>query len=120
MSVQSYQPAFYTGNLVLKAITQRVHSVLRAVDIFTRYGGDEFVVLLPETNREMALQVAKRLVAEVASTRVATNHGELSVTISAGLTLLTEGIPNIDALIDRANHAEHRAKKKGNCVKIET
>jgi diguanylate cyclase (GGDEF)-like protein/PAS domain S-box-containing protein len=109
-----------TGNLVMKAITQRVHSVLRAVDIFTRYGGDEFVVLLPETNREMALQVAKRLVAEIASTRVATNHGELSVTISVGLTLLTEESQDIGALIDRANHAEHRAKKKGNCVKIET
>ncbi|KAF0106361.1 MAG: putative signaling protein [Anaerolineaceae bacterium] len=108
-----------TGNLVLKAITERAHSALRAVDIFTRYGGDEFVVLLPETNREMALQAAKRLVAEIASTQVATDHGELSVTISVGVTTLTEEIPDISALIDRANRAEHRAKKKGNCVKIE-
>ena len=108
-----------TGNLILKAIASRSQGVLRSVDILTRYGGDEFVVLLPETSREMALQAAHRLLAEIASAKIATNHGDLGVTISAGLAMLNKDIPDVSALIENANRAEHRAKEAGNCVEID-
>jgi PleD family two-component response regulator len=50
---------------------------------------------------------------EIASTRVKTEHGELSVTISMGVAQLTDDIPDLGTLIDRANQTEHKAKEKG-------
>lgn len=86
---------------------------MRSVDLVSRFGGDEFVILLPETSLETARKAAERLQMEIASTQVATEHGELSVTISIGVAQLTDDVPDLGALIDRANQAEHRAKEKG-------
>jgi diguanylate cyclase (GGDEF)-like protein len=80
------------------------------VDVFTRFGGDEFVALLPETDLASAEAVARRLVDEMAAAKIPTPHGELSVTVSIGLTTLTDTTVDLADLIDRANHAEHQAK----------
>jgi diguanylate cyclase (GGDEF)-like protein/PAS domain S-box-containing protein len=108
-----------TGNLVLEAVADRCRSVLRSVDILARYGGDEFVILLPETDVSTALGIARRLSEEVALTRVKTSHGELSITISLGVARLKENMRTIGSLIDHANRAEHRAKEKGNTVAVD-
>jgi diguanylate cyclase (GGDEF)-like protein len=102
-----------TGNLVLKAVAGQCLAHMRSVDLVSRFGGDEFVILLPETTLETARKAAERLQAAVASTRVETSHGELSVTISMGVAQLTAEIPDLGTLIDRANQAEHHAKEKG-------
>jgi len=86
---------------------------MRSVDLVSRFGGDEFVILLPETTIETARKAAERLQMEIASRRVKTKHGELSVTISIGVAQLTDDIPDLGTLIDRANQAEHKAKEKG-------
>jgi diguanylate cyclase (GGDEF)-like protein/PAS domain S-box-containing protein len=99
------------GNIVLKSVVDRCKSILRAVDILARYGGDEFVVLLPETKITEAEKIACRMVAEVAAQRIATKYGDLGVTISVGITTLNEENPNLLALLDQANLAEHRAKQ---------
>jgi diguanylate cyclase (GGDEF)-like protein len=108
-----------TGNLVLEAVADRCRNVLRSVDILARYGGDEFVILLPETDISTALGIARRLRDEVALTRVKTSHGELSVTISLGVARLKDSMKTIGNLIDHANRAEHRAKEKGNTVAVD-
>jgi len=108
-----------TGNLVLEAVADRCRSVLRSVDILARYGGDEFVILLPETDVSTAVGIARRLSEEVAITRVKTSHGELSVTISLGVARLKDKMKTIGNLIDHANRAEHRAKEKGNSVAVD-
>ncbi len=104
-----------TGNIIIKAVSERGRSILRAVDVFARFGGDEFVALLPETDIESAEGVARRMVEEIAANKIVTPFGELGVTISIGLTSLSEERPNLSALIDHANNAEHQAKrgKKG-------
>jgi diguanylate cyclase (GGDEF)-like protein/PAS domain S-box-containing protein len=102
-----------TGNLVLKAVAKHCLTSMRSVDLVSRFGGDEFVILLPETTIETARKAAERLQTEIASTRVKTKHGELSVTISMGVAQLTDDIPDLGTLIDRANQAEHKAKEKG-------
>jgi len=102
-----------TGNLVLKAVAKHCLTSMRSVDLGSRFGGDEFVILLPETTIETARKAAERLQMEIASTRVKTEHGELSVTISIGVAQLTDDIPDLGTLIDRANQAEHKAKEKG-------
>jgi diguanylate cyclase (GGDEF)-like protein/PAS domain S-box-containing protein len=108
-----------TGNIVLEAVAERCRSVLRSVDILARYGGDEFVILLPETDVAAALAIASRLSEEVAATKVQTKHGVLSVTISLGLATLKEGVNDVGILVDHANRAEHRAKEKGNAVEVD-
>jgi len=102
-----------TGNLVLKAVGKHCLTSMRSVDLVSRFGGDEFVILLPETTIETARKTAERLQTEISSTRVKTKHGELSVTISMGVAKLTDDIPDLGTLIDRANQAEHKAKEKG-------
>jgi len=100
-----------TGNIILKAVSERGRSILRSVDILARYGGDEFVALLPETDIASAEGVARRMVEEIAASKIMTSFGELGVTISIGVSVLSEERPNLSALIDRANNAEHQAKQ---------
>ncbi|MBE3066134.1 MAG: diguanylate cyclase [Chloroflexi bacterium] len=100
-----------TGNLILKAVSERWRSILRTVDILARYGGDEFVALLPETDIASAEGVARRMVEEIAAEKIATSFGELGVTISIGVTTLSAERSHLSALIDHANHAEHQAKQ---------
>ncbi|MEW6094325.1 MAG: histidine kinase N-terminal 7TM domain-containing protein [Chloroflexota bacterium] len=104
------QYSHVTGNIVLQTIAQSIQKTLRAVDVFARYGGDEFVILLPETNLEGARFTAERIQKSVAATKIPTQYGELSVTISLGIALLTDDLRDFAELIDRANRAEHVAK----------
>ena len=94
----------------------RCRTILRSVDIFARYGGDEFVILLSETDMPTARKVANRLRSEIARAEITTEYGKLGVTVSVGLATLTDGISDFTALIDRANQAEHVAKLHGNYV----
>jgi diguanylate cyclase (GGDEF)-like protein/PAS domain S-box-containing protein len=101
-----------TGNIILKAVAERWRSILRTVDVLARYGGDEFVALLPETDIAAAEVVARRMVEEIAGKKISTSFGELGVTISIGVTALTEAHPHLTAMIDHANQAEHKAKQR--------
>ncbi len=98
------------GNLVLKEVVKRCASVLRSVDVLTRFGGDEFVALLPETGAASANGVAHRLTQEIAAAPVSTSYGDLQVRISVGVTLLTKDMPDLAALVESANQAERQVK----------
>ena len=99
------------GNLVLKAVVDRCSSILRSIDIFVRFGGDEFVVLLPETEVRNAETVARRLVDVVSASEIDTPYGNLRVSISVGVSCLTDTGMDLLTLIERANQAEHYSKK---------
>lgn len=99
------------GNVVLQTIVQHGRSVLRSVDVFARFGGDEFVALLPETDLAGAEVIARRLADEIAATPIQTSYGNLNVSVSVGVANLTIATPDLSALIERANQAEHEAKK---------
>jgi diguanylate cyclase (GGDEF)-like protein len=99
------------GNLVLKAVVDRCSSILRSIDIFVRFGGDEFIVLLPETDVVNAEAVAKRLVDEISASDIPTPYGNLRVSISVGVSSLTDASMDLLTLIERANQAEHHSKK---------
>lgn len=101
------------GNLVLQAVSQCCCTITRTVDLVARYGGDEFVILLPEANLASACQVAERLRKAVEATRVTTEWGELGVTISLGVAEYEPKMVDLVALMDRANRAEHQAKELG-------
>jgi diguanylate cyclase (GGDEF)-like protein/PAS domain S-box-containing protein len=107
------------GNLVLQAIVKRCRSVLRSVDVLTRFGGDEFVALLPETDLSSANAVAQRLVDELASSPIQTSVGDLKVTISVGVALLSGGTVDLQTLIDNANKVERQIKQNAKKLREE-
>jgi diguanylate cyclase (GGDEF)-like protein len=101
------------GNQVLHSVAQECRSDCRSVDILSRYGGEEFVILLPETDLDAGAVTAERLVRRIETLRVATEKGSLGVTISIGVAELDNSVNNLQSLIEHANLGEHLAKTNG-------
>lgn len=106
------------GDAVLGAVGGRMNSVLRGSDLKCRYGGEEFLILLPDTPSQGALRVAETLRREIEGTSIPWNDDTLRVTASFGLTAITPGEMDPLAAIARADEALYRAKQDGrNCVR---
>jgi diguanylate cyclase (GGDEF)-like protein/PAS domain S-box-containing protein len=101
-----------TGDEVLRAITDRCRSTLRTHDVLGRYGGEEFVIVFPETNLEEAGVVAERLRAAVAEEPFKVGDDKLGVTVSIGLGTYAPG-DDTDKLLQRADAALYNAKQDG-------
>ena len=101
-----------TGDEVLRAITERCRNTLRSHDVFGRYGGEEFVIVFPETNLDEAGLVAERLRAAVADEPFKVGDDTLGVTVSIGLAAYTPG-HDMDKLLQRADAALYTAKQNG-------
>ena len=105
------------GDAVLAAVGQRMNAVLRGSDLKCRYGGEEFLILLPDTPLVGARRVAETLRRELSDHPVHWNEEEISVTASFGLTAITPGEVEPNAIIGRADRALYKAKESGrNCV----
>lgn len=101
------------GDTVLRNIAQLIRLALRDVDIAGRYGGEEFVVLLPETEIDGAMQIAERLRLSVAGTPVPQESGPpIPVTVSVGVGQLAAEESG-ESLLSRADQAMYRAKNNG-------
>jgi diguanylate cyclase (GGDEF)-like protein len=106
------------GDAVLGAVGGRMNSVLRGSDLKCRYGGEEFMILLPDTPTQGAHRVAETLRREIESYSVPWNDETLRVTASFGITAITPGEMDPLAAIARADEALYRAKQDGrNCVR---
>ena len=101
------------GDEVLKEVAARVADRLRGFDTFARFGGEEFVVVMPETGLDMAAGVAERIRAAIAETPIPVHGKEsLSVTVSIGVAMSGhEETP--EAVLERADRALYRAKDNG-------
>ena len=97
------------GDQVLVALAARSQEVLRDADTLGRWGGEEFVVILPETRFEQALRKADELCAHVAALPL---MGEHAITISCGVTCVAMG-DNAATLLNRADKALYAAKNGG-------
>ena len=107
------------GDAVLSAVGRRMKEVLRGSDVKCRYGGEEFLVLLPETPLHGARRVADTLRREIAERPIPWAGETLTVTASFGLAQTMPGEVNVEAVIERADQAMYRAKNDGrNCVRI--
>ncbi len=111
------------GDQVLQALAQRLRARLRASDLATRYGGEEFVVLLPQTDSDSARTLANAICSAVASEPLTLDCGaQLNVTVSVGVAALTgeETGPSQTVgatLLGAADQATYKAKQAGrNCV----
>lgn len=107
------------GDAVLALIGRRLRDLLRRSDLKCRYGGEEFVLLLPETALIGARRVAETLRREIADRPMPWNGGEITVTASFGVTQALPGEVSVGAVIARAEAAAHRAQSEGhNTVRV--
>lgn len=101
------------GDQVLREIAQETQHLLRRTDLVGRYGGEEFVVLLPETELAEAMSLARRLNWQISQKVITFMRGSpLVVTVSAGVAALAPD-ENGEKLIQRADQALYRAKEGG-------
>ena len=102
------------GDKTLQKLSQIFSEIVREIDIVCRMGGEEFAILLPETGKEEAIEVAERLRLSVEKTEIPMEHGlPLHFTISIGVASLKKQSDNIDTLLSRADNALYEAKRTG-------
>lgn len=101
------------GDEVLRLVARSASDAVREADLLGRYGGEEFTVVLPQSDARAALEVAERLRALLAATALQTEaHGALAVTISVGVACCDPG-EALDALLHRADLALYESKRRG-------
>lgn len=102
------------GDLVLKRVAQAIKEQLRSTDTPSRYGGEEFCVLLAETGTAAAQKVAENLRARVSALVVNTGTETVNITVSIGVFSGTgEELPELDEIYARADAALYQAKAAG-------
>ncbi|MFP3854335.1 MAG: GGDEF domain-containing protein [Anaerolineales bacterium] len=101
------------GDRVLRQISQLCQSELRRPDRLGRYGGEEFILLLPETGAQEAVVVAERLRQSIENHNFLTPSGKVGITASFGVATLSSKTPDIDALLRYADEALYIAKSEG-------
>jgi len=101
------------GDEVLSKLVECCHQGLRETDLFGRFGGEEFAAALIQTDSEGALLVCERLRGAIKKIIIRTRQGEVEITASIGLTMLTADDLSIDSVLKRADDALYRAKNGG-------
>jgi diguanylate cyclase (GGDEF)-like protein len=108
------QHGHLAGDAVLKVLAEAIKGSIRTIDIASRYGGEEFAVILPETSLAGALVVAEQIRGHVAGLRIPAPLGQpLSRTVSVGVATAPEDANRREQLIDAADKALYLAKFTG-------
>jgi diguanylate cyclase (GGDEF)-like protein len=101
------------GDLVLRAVAERIAAAARAGDLVGRLGGEEFAIALPGAERASAAEAAERIRARVGSEPIAVDGAALAVTISAGVASFPADAADGPALVARADARLYEAKRAG-------
>jgi two-component system cell cycle response regulator len=103
------------GDMVLREFAQRLRKNVRGIDLACRFGGEEFVVVMPDTSAEIAQKVAERIRAEIAMTPFVVGRAGTTVplTVSVGVSSLKRGADTVLDLLKRADLALYEAKSSG-------
>jgi diguanylate cyclase (GGDEF)-like protein len=101
------------GDAALAVVAAAFRAELRAYDLCARFGGDEFLVVLPETDEEEAVTVAERIQAWLEENPLPTSEGMLAVGISIGVGSLHDDEPEIGTMLARADAAMYAEKRAG-------
>ena len=103
----------HVGDIVLREVSSALQSSLRNVDIVSRWGGEEFVVLLPQTGLDKCVEAAERILSEISS-RKFQDLDERTVTVSIGVCCVPDGsIASSEEMVNAADKALYIAKEKG-------
>jgi diguanylate cyclase (GGDEF)-like protein len=101
-----------TGDAVLKAFVKVVHATMRETDVFCRYGGEEFLMLLVDADVEAAATAVDRVRLSVAQHDWSAVAPGLALTVSAGVAGWRKG-ETLEPLLNRADSALYKAKRNG-------
>ena len=101
------------GDQALVALAKICKKHIREIDVFARFGGDEFILLLPETNQEQAFEVLERVRLALMAQPFDLNGKAVALTISSGIASLAADQVSIDTLLSQADQALYRAKEAG-------
>lgn len=101
------------GDQVLKILAQRCADNIRDTDLFGRYGGDEFSILLPNTELETATLIAHRILRVITTEPLMTDQGPVSITLSLGVAMAEPQHQELAHLLEEADRALYQAKNKG-------
>jgi diguanylate cyclase (GGDEF)-like protein len=103
-----------SGNIVLKELSHIIQGCIRDVDIFVRYGGEEFAVILPQTAQSEATVIGERIRERAESALIDVGKaGRLKITVSVGVTSFPENGRSQEELVSVADQALYRAKGEG-------
>jgi diguanylate cyclase (GGDEF)-like protein len=103
----------FVGDCVLQAVAAECQKALRQTDLLGRFGGEEFIALLPGTAQEIAFLVAERLRSKIETLIVFTNGFQVSVTVSVGVCHIKDAYGSLDTLLTQADQAMYAAKAEG-------
>lgn len=101
------------GDMVLIEVSALISTLLRVEDIFGRYGGEEFAIILPETDLSGAIELAQRICGRVSALALTYKEQNVKVTASLGVAQLGEQEQSYEGLISQADAALYQAKAQG-------
>lgn len=101
------------GDLVLKGAADSMQASVRSYDIVGRVGGEEFMVIAPDTSLDEAVILAERVKRTVGDDKFGNGCNKVSITVSAGVTVMDTRDLSVDSLLKRADDALYKAKQEG-------
>jgi diguanylate cyclase (GGDEF)-like protein len=101
------------GDQVLKLIAGTIKRSIRAVDMVGRLGGEEFVVVMPETSAEGAMAASQNIMNNIRQVRLHTDDFNIQITVSIGIASVSFDDKNFDSVLQRADVALYAAKRQG-------
>lgn len=101
------------GDQVLREVAGTLKAELRQCDVVLRYGGEEFMIIMPDTNKEQALHPLERLGKKLANVEIPLKESKVKVSVSIGVTSTYSGGEDLMETINRADRALYDAKRNG-------
>jgi len=101
------------GDAILRELSKTIQENIRQIDLMGRYGGEEFSIILSETDKDLAKLAAERIRRAIEEKSIKVYDEELKVTVSIGVSTYPQDGKGIDRLIDKADSALYKAKQAG-------
>jgi diguanylate cyclase (GGDEF)-like protein len=101
------------GSRLLKTVAGSINDCIRASDVLARYGGDEFVVLMPHTGSKAARFAAERIREAIHTSLIEVNGERIAATASLGIASYPEGVDDVSDILEKADVALYKSKQSG-------
>ncbi len=101
------------GDLVIRAVADNIKTTVRKTDLVARWGGEEFLVVLTNSDIEAAFKTAEKLRQRIASVSVSYNNHNIKTTVSIGISQFKGSIKDLETVVKAADEKLYKAKETG-------